>query len=128
MDMPEIKSWDTVFFVRAINQNIGIRVYYEEDPRECSIRYTGQTKEFGVEALSYNDNPTKGVTTTYTYKFSVVAGQPYSTEKDGKKFTCMEIRVEAMQNAEVKNSTMHSVTSEFLDDGKSHQTTVCMEC
>ena len=45
--MSEVKSWDTVFFVKALNQNIGIRVYYVVDYEKGEIHYQGHTKEFG---------------------------------------------------------------------------------
>lgn len=127
--MSEVRSWDTVFFVKTLNQNIGIRVYYDVDREKCAIRYDGHAKEFGVTATEYSDNPKKGDTTTYSYGFKVVAGQPYVREEEGgKKFGCMDIRVDAVQNTQIKNSEICSTYSEFLDDGKQHHTTVRVEC
>ncbi|MCY4492066.1 MAG: hypothetical protein OXC46_11500 [Thaumarchaeota archaeon] len=127
-DMPEIKSWDTVFFVKALNQNIGVRIYYEADPEKCNITYTGKTKEFGLETITYSDNPEKGCTTTYTYEFSIVTSKPYSVEENGEKFICMDIKAEAVQNTEIKNSTIKSLTGQIIDDGKIHQDTVRIKC
>lgn len=126
--MPEIRSWDTVFFVKTLNQNIGIRAYYEVDERDCGIAFWGQTKEFGVEEVSYSDNPNKGDTTTYSYEFSVVAGRPYTVDEDGSRFACMDIKADAVQKTEIKNSAVRSVTSEFLEDGNPHSTTVRLKC
>ena len=126
--MPEIGSWDTVFFVKMLNQNIGIRAYYEADQEKCSIVYSGQTKAFGAKAVTYSDTPNKGDATTYSYEFSVVAGEPYTREENGKRFRCMDIRAEAIQKTEIKNPAMRSVTGEFLDDGKPHHTTIRLEC
>lgn len=126
--MPEIRSWDTGFFVNALNHTVGIRVYYEVNREECSVAYLGKTKEFGIEQVRYDNNPGKGDATTHTYEFHVVAGNPYTTEEDGRRFKCMDIKVEAVQKTEIKNSVMCSQTSEFLDDGRPHHTTVRLEC
>ena len=126
--MPEIRNWDTVFFVKTLNHTIGIRIYYEADQEKCSIAYGGQTKEFGIETVKYSDNPSKGDTTTHTYEFHVVAGQPYTTEEEGKRFRCMDIKAEAIQKTKIKSSVMCSETSKFLEDGKPHHTTVRLEC
>ncbi len=126
--MSEIKGWDTVFFIEALNQNIGIRVYYTVDAERCDIKYGGQSKEFGVTARSYANNPKKGDTTTYTYEFNVVTSDPYTAEEDGKKFRRMDVKVDAIQNTEIKNTTMCAKSSEFLDDGKDHKATWSTEC
>lgn len=123
-----IKSWDTVFFVESLGQNIGVRVYYYVNKNECSITYDGQTKEFGVTSTTYHNNPRKGDTATYTYEFKVMVGNPYTKQENGKKISYMEIKVDAIQKTEIKNQTGSTVTSKFLDDGKPHQTTVCIEC
>lgn len=126
--MPEIRSWDTVFSAKALTHTIGIRVYYEVDQKECSVAYLGRTKEFGIEEVKYSDNPGKGDATTHTYEFHVVAGEPYTAEEDGRRFRCMNIKVEAVQKTKIKNAVMCSQTSEFLDDGKPHHTTIRLEC
>lgn len=123
-----IQSWDTVFFVKTLGQNIGIRVYYYINKTDCTITYDGQTREFGLTTTTYHNNPTKGDTATYTYEFKIVAGKPYTKQKDGKKLLCMQIKVDAIQNLEIKNQAGSTKTSEFLDDGKPHQTTISIEC
>ena len=126
--MPEIKSLDHVFFVKEINQNIGIRVYYESDPQKCTIRYDGQSKEFGVGSIEYEDNPKKGYTTTYSYEFKVVAGKPYQREDGGSREACMDIRIDALQNTRIKKHDMCEQRLEFLDDGGEHTATVSTKC
>lgn len=125
--MPEIKSWDAVFFIKTLSHPIGVRVYYEVD-RHGIIAYNGQTKEFGIEQITYNDNPGKGDTTIHTYGFHVVAGKPYNTEQDGRKLACMDIKVELVQKTEIKNSQMSSVISEFLSNVSPQCTTIRLEC
>ena len=126
--MSEIMSWDAVFFVKTLNQDVGIRVYYSVDRKGCAIRYGGHTREFGVAAMEYGDNPRKGDTTTYTYEFKVVTGRPYAVEEGGRRLACMDIRVDAVQNTETRGPSMRLAGSEFLDGGRPRSTTVRVEC
>jgi len=126
--MSEVKSWDTVFFVKALNQNIGIRVYYVVDYEKGEIHYQGHTKEFGLTTITYNNNPKQGDTSTFRYEFKVVVSEPYSKEQDNKKLKCIDIKVDAIQKTEIKNSALCSINTDFLEDDQTHTTTECVDC
>jgi len=125
--MSEIKSWDTVFYVKETGQNIGIRVYYFVEPNEGIIEYQGQTKEFGNLSSSYVDNPGKGDVTTFTYEFKVVVSKSYFKNDDSSQ-KCIDIKVEVFKKTSIKSPKGDSSITTQLEDENEHKTTECVDC
>jgi len=128
--MSEIKSWDTVFFIKETGQNIGIRVYYIVDHKQGTVEFQGDTNEFGTLRTSYNNNPYKGDVTTVSYEFRVVVSKSYSTDSDKGKIIkkCIDIKVDAFQKTEIKTNSATTTNITFVNDDQEHKTTECIEC
>ena len=128
--MSEIKSWDTVFFIKETGQNIGIRVYYIVDHKQGTVEFQGDTNEFGTLRTSYNNNPYKGDVTTVSYEFRVVVSKSYSTDSDKGKIIkkCIDIKVDAFQKTEIKTNFATTTNITFVNDDQEHKTTECIEC
>ena len=128
--MSEIKSWDTVFFIKETGQNIGIRVYYIVDHKQGTVDFQGDTNEFGTLRTSYNNNPYEGDVTTVSYEFRVVVSKSYSADSDKGKIIkkCIDIKVDAFQKTEIKTNSATTTNIIIENDDQEHKTTECIEC